>query len=64
MSDIYGKGIESNVASVIGTNCRSAVANTIHLVPMKSAEVAVSGFLQKRSTSFARVMVYSQIARA
>ena len=64
MSDIRSQCIESNVASVIGANWKSALANIIHLVPAKSIEGAVSGFLQNRSTSLAKVMRYSQIARA
>ena len=62
--DMSGIDVESNIASVVGTNCRSAVANMIHLVAMKRIEVAVTGFVQNRSTSFASVTVYSQIARA
>ena len=54
--------IESNIVSVIGTNFKSAYATMIHLVPMKSSEVAVIGFLQKISTSFVKVMMYSQTA--
>ena len=64
MSNVHSKGIESNVASVEGAICTSAVASIIHLVAMKNMEGAVTGFLQNRSTSFGRVMMYSQIARA
>ena len=64
MSDVHSKGIESNAASMTGANCRSALANMIHLVVMKSIEGAVTGFLQNRSTSLPRVIRYSQIARA
>ena len=64
MSDVHSKGIESNVASVVGAICTSAVASIVHLVVTKSMEGAVSGFLQNRSTSFGKVMMYSQIARA
>ena len=64
MFDMRGKGIESNVVFKVGTICRSALANIIHLVAMKSIEGAVSGFLQNRSTSLSRVMRYSQIDRA
>ena len=64
MSDVHSKGIELNVASVVGAICTSVFANMVHLVMINSIEGAVSGFLQNRSTSFARVMAYSQIARA
>ena len=62
MSDTHDDGIESNVVSVIGTSSKSAYATMIHLVPTKSSQVAVFGFLQKISTSFVKVMRYSQTA--
>ena len=58
------KSMESNVASVLGTNARSALATMIHLVETRSSEAAVVGFLQKTSTSLVKVMMYSQIACA
>ena len=58
------KSIESNVSSVVGAICRSAVASIFHLVAMKSIEGADTGFVQNISTSFARVMKYSQMAGA
>ena len=64
MSAMHSEGVESNVASVVGANCRIAFANIFHLVAMKSMEGAVTGFPQNRSTSFGRVMMYSQIDRA
>ena len=64
MSEMRSQSVESDVASVIGANCISAFANMVHLVPKKSIEVADTGFFQNRSTSFARVVRYSQITRA
>ena len=64
MSDMLSKGIELNVASVVGAMIISAFANIIHLVATKSMEGAVTGFLQNRSTSLVKVMIYFQIARA
>ena len=64
MPDVHSKGIESNVASVLGTIRSSTLAHIIHLVAMKSIEGAVSGFLQNRLISLAKVIRYSQIARA
>ena len=54
--------IESNVVSVTGTNPEIAFATMVHLVRTKSSDVAVFGFLQKISTSFVKVMRYSQTA--
>ena len=64
VGDMRSKSIESNVASVVGANCTSAVVSMIHLVAMKSIEGAVTGFLQNMLTSFEKVMRYSQIASA
>ena len=65
MSNMCSKGIDTNAAFVSGANCRSAVATIIHLVATKSIEGAVTvGLLQNISTSFAKVMRYSQIAKA
>ena len=64
MHDIYNRGIESDIAFVTGTNCTSAFPRIIHLMETNSSEVVVIGFFQKISTSFPRVIVYSQIASA
>ena len=61
---MHSKGIEPNVASVAGTSCTSAFAAIVHLVKIKSSDVAVFGLLQKILISSTRVMRYSQIASA
>ena len=62
MSGITDEGIESNVVSVSGTSCRTAFTTIVHLVTIKSNDVAVYGFVQKISTSLVQVMRYSQSA--
>ena len=64
VSDMRIIDVESDVASVIGANCRSAATSIIHLIPTKSIEGAVAGFLQNISTSLAKVIAYSHITRA
>ena len=64
MSDTCGEGIESNIVFGVGAHARSTVASILHLVTAKRSEVAVTGFLQKISTSFVKVIRYSQSARA